>query len=157
VYRSWFCGASLLGTIALLSACASPAISDKPAAFDLTGTTWQLRSIQSMDDTKPTITLEQPELYTLHFQNNNLVSLRLDCNRGSSSWQATPSSSGASGQLTFGPIAMTRMFCPPPSLDNRVARDLSFVRSYLLRDGNLHLSLMADGGIYEWQPTSHQP
>ncbi|MCU0812246.1 MAG: hypothetical protein MUE59_14660, partial [Thiobacillaceae bacterium] len=32
------------------------------------------------------------------------------------------------------------------------ARDLAHVRSYLLKDGKLYLSLMADGGIYEWAP-----
>lgn len=30
-------------------------------------------------------------------------------------------------------------------------RDLGYVRSYLLRDGRLYMSLMADGGIYEWR------
>ena len=42
--------------------------------------------------------------------------------------------------------------CPPPHLDTRVARDLGLVRSYLIRDGRLFLSLMADGGVYEWRP-----
>ena len=32
----------------------------------------------------------------------------------------------------------------------KVARDLGQVRSYLLKGGKLFLSLMADGGIYEW-------
>ena len=29
---------------------------------------------------------------------------------------------------------------------------MAYVRSYLLEDGKLYLSLMADGGIYEWAP-----
>lgn len=33
------------------------------------------------------------------------------------------------------------------------AGDLGFVRSYLLKDGRLHLSLMADGGIYSFEQT----
>jgi hypothetical protein len=36
-----------------------------------------------------------------------------------------------------------------------------YLRSYLLTDGKLYLSLMADGGIYAWEPDSrrrqHQP
>jgi len=28
------------------------------------------------------------------------------------------------------------------------------VRSYLLKDGRLYLSLMADGGVYEWRPVN---
>jgi hypothetical protein len=31
-------------------------------------------------------------------------------------------------------------------------RDLAYVRSYLLKDGKLYMSLMADGGVYEWAP-----
>lgn len=45
------------------------------------------------------------------------------------------------------------MFCAPDSLDQRIIRDLAYVRSYRLKDGNLYMSLMADGGIYEWVPT----
>ena len=126
-------------------------------APNLTGTAWQLRSIQSMADEQPTLTVDIPEHYTLHFQENGRVSLRLDCNRGMGQWQATEAPSRTSGQLTFGPIAMTRMFCPQPSLDTRIARDLGLVRSYLLDKGRLYLSLMADGGIYEWQPIPKQP
>ncbi|MGD9947313.1 MAG: META domain-containing protein [Desulfobulbus sp.] len=123
----------------------------------LAGTSWQLHSIQSMADEQPTINVDKPESYTLHFLDDGHATLKLNCNRGMSQWQATPAVSGESGQLTFGPIAMTRMFCSPPSLDERIARDLGFVRSYLLRDGNLYLSLMADGGVYEWLPETKQP
>ena len=37
-------------------------------------------------------------------------------------------------------------------MDERIARDAEWVRGYLLRDGQLHLSLMADAGIYSWEP-----
>jgi hypothetical protein len=47
---------------------------------------------------------------------------------------------------------MTRAMCPPGSLDERIAREAQFVRSYILRDGNLYLSLFADGGIQVWSP-----
>lgn len=146
----------LLQSIALLSACATPH-PDTPAAHNLNGTTWQLHSIQATVEEQPVLIVEHPERYTLSFHDDGRLSLRLDCNRGTGRWQATPSASGDSGQLTFGPIAMTRMFCPPPSLDTRVARDLGFVRSYLLRDGNLQLNLMADGGIYQLQPMAGHP
>jgi membrane-bound inhibitor of C-type lysozyme len=42
--------------------------------------------------------------------------------------------------------------CPPGSLHDRIAKDLEFVRSYTIKDGHLYLSLMADGGIYEFAP-----
>ena len=57
-----------------------------------------------------------------------------------------------SGTLTFGPIAVTRMMCPQPSLDQRVSTALSYVRTYLIKDGQLHMSLMADAGILTWEP-----
>jgi heat shock protein HslJ len=90
--------------------------------------------------------------FTIRFGADGRASLRLDCNRGTGQWKATPAADGVSGQLQFGPIAATRALCPPPHLDERVARDLGYVRGYLLKDGNLYMSLMADAGIYEWRP-----
>lgn len=68
-------------------------------------------------------------------------------------WQAE---SAGGGSLSFGRIASTRALCPPPHLDERVVRDLAYVRGYLLKDGKLFMSLMADGGIYEWHPYHEQ-
>jgi putative lipoprotein len=42
--------------------------------------------------------------------------------------------------------------CPPGSLHDQMVRQLPYVRSYILREGRLYLSLMADGGIYEFEP-----
>ena len=42
--------------------------------------------------------------------------------------------------------------CPPGSLHDRIAKHWEFVRSYTIKDGHLFLSLMADGGIYEFEP-----
>lgn len=143
----------LLSTLAALAAalcaagCASP-----PAAPTLAGTSWQLISIASMDDRQGTLTLADPSRYTLTFGRDGSAAMRLDCNRGSAPWQATPGPEATSGSLSFGPIAATRALCPPPAIDARVLRDLPYVRSFLLRDGRLHLSLMADGGIYSWAP-----
>ena len=39
----------------------------------------------------------------------------------------------------------------PPSLDERIARDAGYVRSYVLRDDRLYLRLMADAGIWVWE------
>jgi heat shock protein HslJ len=124
----------------------------------LAGTSWQLHAIQSMDDAQGTTKVAEPSHFTLEFGRagrdgrDGRATLRLDCNRGNGAYQVAPAGDGSSGSLTFGPIATTRAMCPPPHLDQRVARDLAQVRSYLLRDGRLFLSLMADGGIYEWGP-----
>ena len=42
--------------------------------------------------------------------------------------------------------------CPPPSLDEQVTKQAPYFRSYLLNEGRLYLSLMADGGIFVWEP-----
>lgn len=141
----WLLAISLLG----LAACASE---PQRTVAVLAGTAWQLQAIQSMDDAQGTTRIPDPRQFTLHFGADGRASLRLDCNRGSGDWQATPAADGRSGSLTFGAIAATRALCAQPHLDERVVRDLAYVRSYLLRDGRLFMSLMADGGIYEWHP-----
>lgn len=64
--------------------------------------------------------------------------------RGRGTW-----TSDGPNQLQFGPMALTRALCPPDSLHDRVMRDLPYIRSYVLQDGHLFLSLMADGGMYK--------
>ena len=128
---------------------ASPAQAD---GNPLAGTAWQLNAIQSMDDAQGTTRVAEPGRFTLEFGHDGRAVLRLNCNRGTASWKAVLGADGGSGQIEFGPIAGTRARCPPPHLDERIVRDLGYVRGYLLRDGKLHLSLMADGGIYEWRP-----
>jgi heat shock protein HslJ len=75
------------------------------------------------------------------------MSARIDCNRGRGTWK-----SFGPNQLEFGPLALTRAMCPPESLHDRIVKDWGFVRSYVIKDGHLFLSLMADGGIYEFEP-----
>jgi heat shock protein HslJ len=122
------------------------------AGQELAGTSWQLLAIQSMDDAQGTAKVNEPSHFTLEFGRDGRAALRLDCNRGMGDYQFAPAGDGSSGALTFGPIAATRALCPPPHLDERIARDMAQVRSYLLKDGKLYLSLLADGGIYEWAP-----
>ncbi|MGF1529349.1 MAG: META domain-containing protein [Candidatus Competibacterales bacterium] len=114
------------------------------AATDLAGTRWQLVEIQSMDDS--VYTPDDPGKYTLAFGEDR-VSLRIDCNRGVGPW----SSEGPS-QLVFGPLAVTKALCAPPSLHDRFLMDLGFVRSYVLKDGQLFLATMADGSILHFAP-----
>jgi heat shock protein HslJ len=114
-------------------------------AADLKGTSWQLVKFQGGDD--KTIKPDDGSKYTITFGNDGRVSARIDCNRGSGTWK-----SSGPNQLQFGPLGLTRAMCPPGSLHDRIARDWSAVRSYVIRDGHLFLSLMADGGIYEFEP-----
>jgi para-nitrobenzyl esterase len=42
--------------------------------------------------------------------------------------------------------------CPPGSLHDHIVTQWPFVRSYTVEGGHLFLSLMADGGSYEFEP-----
>lgn len=133
----------------LTAGCA--ALSSGAAPASLAGTSWRLVAIQSMDDAQGTQVIPATQAFTVYLGQDGQASFKLDCNRGSGRWTAQAASAD-SGSFGFGPLASTRAMCPPPSLDARVARDLSAVRSYRLKDGRLYMSLMADGGIYEWVP-----
>jgi heat shock protein HslJ len=118
----------------------------------LAGTSWRLVAFQSMDDAVGTVRPDDPALYTMKLNGDGTAAMRLNCNRAMGSWSAEPSADAASGRFAFGPLAATRAICPPPSMDEQIAAQVGFIRSYLLKDGRLYLSLMADGGIYAWEP-----
>ena len=121
--------------------CASPA---PPGDAGLGGTSWQLVRFRGGDDT--VLTPDDKTKYTLAFASDGVVDLRLDCNRGRGGWK-----SAGKNWIEFGPMALTRALCPPGSLHDRVVKDLPYVRSYIIKDGRLFLSLMADAGIYEFE------
>jgi para-nitrobenzyl esterase len=118
---------------------------DSTAGDGLAGTSWRLVRILMMDDR--VYTPDERSKYTIAFAADGRVELRADCNRGQGSW-----SEPAPGQLRFGRLVTTRVMCPPKSLSDRFIRGLGDVRSYLFRGGRLYLSLMADGGVYEFEP-----
>ena len=82
--------------------------------------------------------------YTLAFNADGRVAARLDCNRGTGSWK-----SAGPGQLELGPMAVTRAMCAPGSIDHEISKRLFYVRSYVMKNGRLFLSMMADGGVFE--------
>jgi heat shock protein HslJ len=127
----------------------SQAASAAPALAD---TEWRLVEVQSMDDAQGTAKPSDSSLYTMRLGADGTVAMRLNCNRATGTWKAEPSADPSSGRFEFGPLAGTRALCPPPSLDERVTSQAQYVRSYLFKDGRLHLSLMADGGTYVWEP-----
>ena len=142
------------GSIAWIGAllmAALPAIS-LATAPDIAGTRWQLMAIQSMDDAQGTTRIHDPSQYTLEFGRDGTAAFRLDCNRATASYLLKPSADRTNGSIQFGPIAATHAMCAPPHLGEKVARDMTHVRGYLLKEGRLYLSLMADSGIYEWAP-----
>jgi para-nitrobenzyl esterase len=122
----------------LLAGCAGLA-----SPQTLGGTSWQLVSFRGGDGT--VLEPDDPSKYTLSFGADGRLSARIDCNRGTGAW-----TSPAAGRLQLGPLALTRAICAPGSLHDPIVRQLPYIRSYVMRDGRLYLSLMADGGTYEF-------
>lgn len=158
---------SLLACGALLAACngaaerssppptappTAPAPTTAGVASSLAGTEWRLVEIQSMDDAVGTKRPDNPSRYTMRLGADGTVSMRLNCNRATGSWSASPSADPSKGRLEFGALAGTLALCPSPSLDEEVTKQAPYVRSYMLKDGRLYLSLMTDGGILAWEP-----
>lgn len=147
-FRSW--ATIIFGLSIILALGGTAQTQSPPATAGLAGTAWQLVQFQGMDDT--TLTPDDRAKYTLNFGNDGRVSVRFDCNRGRGPWK-----SPGPNQLTFGPLALTRAKCPPGSLHDKLVRDWQFVRSYVIKDGHLFLVLMADAGIYEFEPLQPGP
>ena len=137
---------SAVVSLVLLFLYAWPLGAFAQAAKDLVGTSWQLVKFQGGDD--KTLVPGDRSKYTVSFDKEG-VSVRIDCNRGHGSWK-----SAGPNQLEFGPMALTRAMCPAAELNERIPKDWGAVRSYVLKDGHLFLSLMADGGTYEFEPVA---
>jgi para-nitrobenzyl esterase len=118
-----------LGIMIALAAIPSQVQAAQGAAT-LQGTRWQLVKFQGGDDR--TLTPDDPAKYTIEFAAGGRLTARIDCNRGGGTWKATGSS-----QLEFGPLALTRAKCPEGSLHDQIARQWTYVRSFVLKDDHL--------------------
>ena len=134
-----------VAALALACACAS-----LDPAGSLAGTSWRLVRFQGGDD--KVLAPDDKSKYTLSFGADGRLAARIDCNRGMGSWK-----SPQQGRLDLGPMALTRALCAPGSIDYEIAKRLPHVRSYVIRDGRLFLSMMADGGVFELEPDSLSP
>jgi heat shock protein HslJ len=143
-HRGW---SSLALVVTMSLATVSGQAPPGAAAASLAGTTWHLVEFQGGDGA--VLRPADGSRYELAFGRDGALSVRLDCNRGRGVWK----SSGGNG-LALGPLVLTRAFCPPPSLHDQILKQWGNIRSYVVKDGHLFLALMADGGIYEFQPAA---
>ena len=116
---------------------------------ELEGTSWQLVKIQAPDET--TLVPGDKSKYTITFGRGGRVTVRVDCNRGGSTWR-----SPRPGELQFGSWSMTRAKCPPGSLHDQIVTEGANVRKYVIKDGRLFLSGMSAGGSYELEPLANR-
>jgi len=126
-------------------------------AHPLAGSKWRLVEFTSMDDAQGVQRPSNPLLYTMELKADSTAHMRLNCNFANGTWKFEPSADPSNGSFEFGPLATTKALCPPPSMDELVASQAQWVRGYLLKDGKLYLSLMADGGIFTWEPQIETP
>lgn len=112
---------------------------------ELAGTSWQLVQFRGSDG--QALAPDNATNYTVAFSADGVVNVRFDCNRGFGGWK-----SAGPSQLEFGAMGLTRAACPPESLHDQLVKHWPYVRSYVVKGGHLYLSLMADGGIYQFEP-----
>jgi len=86
------------------------------------------------------IACSNPDVYTLTFLPDSTVRLLIDCNRGSGNYHIDGKS------IRIGPVATTRMMCPPGSMDSVFGRQIDAARVWFMRGDTLMLDLMADSG-----------
>jgi heat shock protein HslJ len=104
--------------VACSSGSNSPEAKSTPPA--LPGTTWQLVSLQSMDDAQGTTSVD-PTKFTVTFDKNGTDAFfQLDCNRGKGTYKLHPAATAPRARSSSA-IASTMMMCPQPSLDGRWA------------------------------------
>ena len=103
---------------------------------ELARTTWGWVSLTTPEET---LTIAEPERYTLRFSEGDRVALRADCNRGAGS-VVFPES----GAIRFGVFAITRAMCPSGSLGDRFAREVVRAGRWAIQRGGLRLELSGE-------------
>ncbi|MDH4094756.1 MAG: META domain-containing protein [Betaproteobacteria bacterium] len=83
----------------------------------------------------------EPERYTLQFHDGR-AAVRADCNRG------TSAATLEGDRVSFGPMAMTRAFCPPPSRGDEYARQLQSAARFSVHGDVLRLELKDGGAMF---------
>lgn len=122
---------------------ASPVAVSAGLPADVVEVTWEWESLVTPVETvKP----DRPDRYTVRFERTGRVSVRADCNRGGGPYTVTNDR-----RISVGPIALTRVGCPPGSLGDRFARDVGRVSSYFVRDARLFLEMPVDSGTLRFR------
>ena len=86
------------------------------------------------------VACNNPDMYTLTFLPDSTVRVLIDCNRGSGRYHVDGKS------IRIGPVATTRMMCPPGSMDATFGKQIDAARGWFLQADTLMLDLMADSG-----------
>jgi heat shock protein HslJ len=115
-----------------------------PLTHPLIGNDWHLVSIEASGSTS-TLTPELQARHTLALRDEGEAQVRLDCNRGRTTWTAGQPMNRAS-TITFGPVASTRMLCPQPSYGEQFAAALGAAQRFTRSPDGRELVIEGPGG-----------
>ena len=107
---------------------------------EIVGTTWQWEAFQDNADIN-SITVSDPENYTLTLNKDGTASIQADCNQVTWNYELEDS------RLTFdttGPSTLA--MCAEDSLDQQYLQRLGTTATFVIEDGKLYLNLFADAG-----------
>lgn len=109
----------------------------------LTGATWEWVGTQTPVEL---IRPDDPSRYTLRFGTDGKVTGTADCNSLNGSYTLSDKA------LQFGPLATTRMACPPGSRGEWFVKNLAYVRNHFFTGADtLRMDMMADGGTFAFR------
>lgn len=87
------------------------------------------------------VACDNPDTYTLTFLPDSTVRLLIDCNRGSGPYRID------GHDIQIGPVATTRMMCPPGSMDAAFAANIDSVQSWSHNADTLQLQMKTGGAM----------
>lgn len=108
----------------------------------LVGSGWQWQSFQSPTEN---LTVKDPENYTLEFGDDGNVAILAACNRGGG-----PVKLG-DGTISINMMRLTRMACPPGSLDARYTALLTRVATWSLVNGQLVMEIPSESSVLRFR------
>lgn len=117
---------SALVLVVLAAGCSSAA---QP---EITGVTWRWTSLEETEPASISV-VPNPDQYTLTFEADGQIGLKLDCNSGGASYEMDGSN------LTIQLGATTLAFCGEESLDMQFVALLEKVDSFTIENGSLVL------------------
>jgi heat shock protein HslJ len=98
-----------IGCLLVLATLAAGCGESPTEPSDLIGVSWRLVAIEPASGASTVVS--NPERYTISFVDESGVSVRADCNTCSGTYALSGDT------LAVGPLACTRVFCGPESLD----------------------------------------
>jgi heat shock protein HslJ len=96
---------------------------------EIRNVTWKLESIERTGS--PTVTVPNPEMYTLRFEDDGRLAVRADCNTCGGRYTLN----GAS--LSMSDVACTLIACSPASLHSSYAQALDNAQSAVVNGSSL--------------------